>query len=76
MPIRTRWRGLQLPDALVGVGDSGESTLVIANSGQESVVLEGGDIIGSLQQCEVMQLDGDGALRTLKRFVCLLFSHC
>ena len=56
-----KWRGLQLADALVGVGDSGESTLVIANSGQEPVVLEEGDVIGSLQQCEVMQLDGNSA---------------
>ena len=44
-------RGLTMADALVGVGDGREATLVIANTSVEPVLLKEGDVIGSLQQC-------------------------
>ena len=43
-----------MADALVGFGDSTEATLVIANTSVEPVLLEKGDIVGSLQQCTLV----------------------
>ena len=47
-------RGLTMADALVGVGDEREATLVVANAGVEPVLLEEGDVVGSLQQCTLV----------------------
>ena len=47
--------GLLVPDASVGVGDRGETTLVIANSGALPVLLEEGDLMGQLHGCELIR---------------------
>ena len=44
-----------MADALGGVGDEREATLVVANAGVEPVLLEEGDVVGSLQQCTLAQ---------------------
>lgn len=54
-------RGLTMADALVGVGDKGETTLVVANTGVEPVLLEEGDIVSSLQPCTIVQPDDEPA---------------
>ena len=50
-------QGLLMPDALVGVRGDGEATLVIANAGAQPVILEEGNVMGRLQQCQVLQED-------------------
>ena len=47
-------RGLTMADALVGVGEKMEATLVVANTSVEPVLLEEGDVIGSLQPCTLV----------------------
>ncbi len=48
-----------MADALVGVGDGREATLVIANTSVEPVLLKKGDVIGSLQQCTPVPPSGE-----------------
>ena len=50
-------RGLTMADALVGVGENMEATLVVANTNVEPVLLEEGDVIGSLQPCTLVPTD-------------------
>ena len=55
-PVAQPWwyRGLSVPDM---VDDTGETTLVVANTHVEPVLLGEGDVIGHLQLCEVVQPD-------------------
>lgn len=50
-----------MADGLVNVGDKGVTTLVVANTDVEPVLLEEGDIIGSLQSCTIVQPNDDEA---------------
>ena len=58
-PVAQPWgyRGLSVPDVVVEVDDTGETTLMVANTHVEPVLLGEGDVIGSLQLCEVVQPD-------------------
>lgn len=53
-PAHTPCEGLLLvPDALIDIGEQGETTLVIANAGTQTVQLEQGALMGKLRECQV-----------------------
>ena len=52
-------KGLTMADALVGIEREKQATLVVANTGVEPVLLEEGDVVGSLQPCTLLPADSD-----------------
>ena len=48
-------RGLLVPDALIGIREGAEATLVITNPGLYPMLLQEGELMGKLQECEVLQ---------------------